>query len=143
MADVNGKIADFKEDYAFIFGDASKWSRDFIVSGKEEVARTMVFSNTIPNASGVLMRKCVRSSWGARNDLAVNGLALLCPITPTRRPYLLRHPLNSSGSMMTKQSSYGELQAFDEILAVPNLRRRTMDHPRNTSARMRIHVVGK
>ena len=66
MADVNGKILrDFKEDYAFIFGDASKWSRDFIVSGKEEVARTMVFSNTIPNASGVLMRKSAFDQVGA------------------------------------------------------------------------------
>ena len=66
MVDEHGKfLRDFKEDYGFIFGDASKWSRDFIRSGKEEVARTMVFSNTIPNASGVLMRKSAFDEVGA------------------------------------------------------------------------------
>jgi len=50
-------LRDFKDDYSFIFGDASRWSHDFTTDGPTEVSTTMVFSNTIPNASGVLFRK--------------------------------------------------------------------------------------
>ena len=58
LVDENGQfLRDFKDDYAFIFGDTAKWAKDFTNDGKTEVAKHMVFSNTIPNASGILMRK--------------------------------------------------------------------------------------
>jgi glycosyltransferase involved in cell wall biosynthesis len=58
LVDERGQfLRDFKDDYAFIFGDTSKWAKDFTVQGKTEVAKHMVFSNTIPNASGILMRR--------------------------------------------------------------------------------------
>ena len=58
LVDENGQfLRDFKDDYAFIFGDTAKWAKDFTNEGKTEVAKHMVFSNTIPNASGILMRK--------------------------------------------------------------------------------------
>ena len=58
LVDENGQfLRDFKDDYAFIFGDTAKWAKDFTNEGKIEVAKHMVFSNTIPNASGILMRK--------------------------------------------------------------------------------------
>ena len=123
MADVNGKILrDFKEDYAFIFGDASKWSRDFIVSGKEEVARTMVFSNTIPNASGVLMRKSAFDQVGApATTWLLNGdwlfyaqllqLGDLIFFATPRNFFRFHNQTQRSRAM----ASY---EAFDEILAM-------------------------
>ena len=123
MADVNGKILrDFKEDYAFIFGDASKWSRDFIVSGKEEVARTMVFSNTIPNASAVLMRKSAFDQVGApATTWLLNGdwlfyaqllqLGDLIFFATPRNFFRFHNQTQRSRAM----ASY---EAFDEILAM-------------------------
>lgn len=123
MADVNGKILrDYKEDYAFIFGDASKWSRDFIVSGKEEVARTMVFSNTIPNASGVLMRKSAFDQVGApATTWLLNGdwlfyaqllqLGDLIFFATPRNFFRFHNQTQRSRAM----ASY---EAFDEILAM-------------------------
>ena len=58
-------LRDFKTDYGFIFGDASRWKSDFTIDGKAEVARSMIFSNTIPNASGVLFRKSIFDLVGA------------------------------------------------------------------------------
>ena len=58
-------LRDFKTDYGFIFGDASRWKSDFTMDGKVEVARSMIFSNTIPNASGVLFRKSIFDLVGA------------------------------------------------------------------------------
>ena len=58
LVDEKGQfLRDFKDDYGFIFGDTAKWAKDFTVHGKSEFAKYMVFSNTIPNASGILMRK--------------------------------------------------------------------------------------
>ncbi|MDC1022340.1 glycosyltransferase [Schleiferiaceae bacterium] len=58
-------LRDFKDDYGFIFGDTAKWAKDFTISGKTEVAKHMVFSNTIPNASGILIRKRAFDAVGA------------------------------------------------------------------------------
>lgn len=66
LVDERGQfLRDFKDDYSFIFGDASRWSNDFTAHGPSEVASTMVFSNTIPNASGALFRKAVFDRVGA------------------------------------------------------------------------------
>ena len=67
-------LRDFKEDYGFIFGDASRWKSDFTVEGKVEVARSIIFSNTVPNASGVLFRKSVFDQVGApETNWRLNG----------------------------------------------------------------------
>ena len=50
-------LRDYRDDYAFIFGDTSRWKRDFTADGPTEVRSTLVFSNTVPNASGALFRK--------------------------------------------------------------------------------------
>ena len=123
IADVNGKfLRDYKEDYAFIFGDASKWSRDFIVSGKEEVARTMVFSNTIPNASGVLMRKSAFDQVGApATTWRLNGdwlfYAQLLQLGDliffaTPRNFFRFH------NQTQRSRAIASYEAFDEILAM-------------------------
>lgn len=66
LVDEKGQfLRDFRDDYGFIFGDTAKWTRDFTVHGKTEVAKHMVFSNTIPNASGILMRKTAFDAVGA------------------------------------------------------------------------------
>jgi glycosyltransferase involved in cell wall biosynthesis len=66
LVDENGQfLRDFKDDYAFIFGDTAKWANDFTIEGKTEVSKHMVFSNTIPNASGILMRKEAFNKVGA------------------------------------------------------------------------------
>ena len=67
-------LRDFREDYGFIFGDASRWKSDFTVEGKVEVARSIIFSNTVPNASGVLFRKSVFDQVGApETNWRLNG----------------------------------------------------------------------
>ena len=66
LVDEKGEfLRDFKEDYGFIFGDTAKWAKDFTVCGKTEVSKYMVFSNTIPNASGILVRKVAFDAVGA------------------------------------------------------------------------------
>lgn len=86
-------LRDFREDYGFIFGDASRWKSDFTVDGKVEVARSMIFSNTVPNASGVLFRKSVFDQVGA-------------PETSWR--------LNGDWLFYARLLQYGELQFFTE-----------------------------
>ncbi|MCH1535058.1 MAG: glycosyltransferase [Schleiferiaceae bacterium] len=86
-------LRDFREDYGFIFGDASRWKSDFTVEGKVEVARSMIFSNTVPNASGVLFRKSVFDQVGA-------------PETSWR--------LNGDWLFYARLLQYGELQFFAE-----------------------------
>jgi len=51
------RISSWNEKYEDIFGSAHHWSTRFTIDGKIEVAERMVLSNTIPNASGTLMRK--------------------------------------------------------------------------------------
>lgn len=86
-------LRDFREDYGFIFGDASRWKSDFTVEGKVEVAGSIIFSNTIPNASGVLFRKSVFDQVGA-------------PETSWR--------LNGDWLFYARLLQHGELQFFAE-----------------------------
>jgi glycosyltransferase involved in cell wall biosynthesis len=66
LVDEQGQfLRDFLDDYGFIFGDHSRWKQDFTGHGPTEVATTMVYSNTIPNASGVLFRKSAFDQTGA------------------------------------------------------------------------------
>jgi len=58
-------LRDYLDDYGFIFGDHSRWKQDFTADGPTEVATTLVYSNTIPNASGVLFRKAAFDKTGA------------------------------------------------------------------------------
>ena len=123
MVDENGKfLRDFKEDYGFIFGDASKWTRDFTISGEEEVRNTMVFSNTIPNASGALMRKSAFDQVGApATTWRLNGdwlfYAQLLQLGDliffaTPRNFFRFH------TQTQRSRAIASYEAFDEILAM-------------------------
>ena len=74
IVDENGKaINSFNENYKFIF-KSKRWERDFIANGKSECADYLIFSNTIPNASGALMRKSVyQNCGGAEMGWRLNG----------------------------------------------------------------------
>ena len=50
-------VSSWNEQYRVIFGSTAHWESRFTAHGKDEVAQRIVFSNTIPNASGVLFRK--------------------------------------------------------------------------------------
>ena len=50
-------VSSWNEQYRVIFGSTVHWEARFTAQGKDEVANRIVFSNTIPNASGVLFRK--------------------------------------------------------------------------------------
>lgn len=66
LVDEQGEfLRDFLDDYGFIFGNNARWKEDFTGHGPSEVATTLVYSNTIPNASGVLFRKSVFDKVGA------------------------------------------------------------------------------
>lgn len=123
MVDERGKfLRDFKEDYGFIFGDASRWTRDFTCNGQEEVAQKMVFSNTIPNASGVLMRKSTfdlvgapATTWRLNGDWLFYARLLQhgdLMFFATARNYFRFH------TQTQRSRSIAGYEAFDEILAM-------------------------
>jgi glycosyltransferase involved in cell wall biosynthesis len=69
----NNLINSFNENYKFIF-KTNRWESDFVVNGKYECANYLIFSNTIPNASGALLRKSVyNQSGGAEVGWRLNG----------------------------------------------------------------------
>lgn len=68
------KINNFIENYKFIYDDFERWQSDFIVNGQKECTDYLIFSNTIPNASGALMRKSVyQNCGGAETGWRLNG----------------------------------------------------------------------
>jgi glycosyltransferase involved in cell wall biosynthesis len=115
-------LRDFKEDYGFIFGDASRWKSDFTADGKAEVARSMIFSNTIPNASGVLFRKSVfdqvgapETSWRLNGDWLFYSRLLQhgeLQFFATARNYFRFHERTQ------RSRAIASYTAFDEILAM-------------------------
>ena len=44
--------------------DKKRWRKDFINIGKDECARSLIFGNTIPNASAVLLRRSIYEKAG-------------------------------------------------------------------------------
>ena len=74
IVDENGKLINsFNENYKFIY-KSDRWENDFIAIGSKEVADYLIFSNTIPNASGALMRKKVyEAAGGAEIGWRLNG----------------------------------------------------------------------
>jgi glycosyltransferase involved in cell wall biosynthesis len=117
-----GFLRDFKEDYGFIFGDASRWKSDFTVDGKVEVARSIIFSNTVPNASGVLFRKSVfdqvgapETSWRLNGDWLFYARLLQhgeLQFFATARNYFRFHERTQ------RSRAIASYTAFDEILAM-------------------------
>ena len=117
-----GFLRDFKEDYGFIFGDASRWKSDFTVDGKVEVARSIIFSNTVPNASGVLFRKSVfdqvgapETSWRLNGDWLFYARLLQhgeLQFFATARNYFRFHERTQ------RSRAIASYMAFDEILAM-------------------------
>ena len=66
-------INSFNENYKFIF-KSDRWESDFRIDGKQECAHYLIFSNTIPNASGALFRKSVyEKTGGAETNWKLNG----------------------------------------------------------------------
>lgn len=118
-------LRDFKEDYGFIFGDASRWKSDFTVDGKVEVARSIIFSNTVPNASGVLFRKSVfdqvgapETSWRLNGDWLFYARLLQhgeLQFFATARNYFRFHERTQ------RSRAIASYTAFDEILAMYNI----------------------
>ncbi len=118
-------LRDFKEDYGFIFGDASRWKSDFKVDGKVEVARSIIFSNTVPNASGVLFRKSVfdqvgapETSWRLNGDWLFYARLLQhgeLQFFATARNYFRFHERTQ------RSRAIASYTAFDEILAMYNI----------------------
>jgi len=115
-------LRDFKTDYGFIFGDASRWKSDFTIDGKAEVARSMIFSNTIPNASGVLFRKSIfdlvgapETSWRLNGDWLFYSRLLQhgeLQFFATARNYFRFHERTQ------RSRAIASYTAFDEILAM-------------------------
>ena len=115
-------LRDFKEDYGFIFGDASRWKSDFTVHGKAEVAESIIFSNTVPNASGVLFRKSVfdqvgapETSWRLNGDWLFYARLLQhgeLQFFATARNYFRFHERTQ------RSRAIASYTAFDEILAM-------------------------
>lgn len=66
-------VNSFNENYKFIY-KSNRWDNDFMQSGPRECADYLIFSNTIPNASGALMRKSVyEEAGGAETTWKLNG----------------------------------------------------------------------
>lgn len=66
-------INSFNENYKFIF-KSDRWETDFKVKGEVECNNYLIFSNTIPNASGALMRRSTYlECGGAETGWRLNG----------------------------------------------------------------------
>jgi glycosyltransferase involved in cell wall biosynthesis len=64
IVDEEGKLINsFNENYKFMYKSA-RWEADFVVPGHVEIAKYLIFSNSIPNASAALMRKSVYNHTG-------------------------------------------------------------------------------
>jgi glycosyltransferase involved in cell wall biosynthesis len=74
LIDENGlEMHSFLDHYEFVF-QSDRWTRDFIADGREECALYLMFHNTIPNASGALMRKSIyEAAGGANPEWRLNG----------------------------------------------------------------------
>ena len=48
--------------------DSQRWSGSFINHGKDEIRRFLVYKNTIPNASGILIRRAILEKCGGVID---------------------------------------------------------------------------
>ena len=58
-------INSYMENYKYIYKDRSvRWEEDFTGNGRAECGKYLIYNNTIPNASGVLMRKAVYEKVG-------------------------------------------------------------------------------
>lgn len=76
LVNENDKIINsFNENYNFVFKQQKdRWKSDFTVLGRFEIENYLIFSNSIPNASGALFRKSVfEKSGGAPEDMKLNG----------------------------------------------------------------------
>ena len=66
-------VNSFNANYKFMY-KSDRWEHDFIQSGPRECADYLIFSNTIPNASGALMRRSVyNAAGGAETTWKLNG----------------------------------------------------------------------
>ena len=74
IVDDNSEIINsFNENYKYIY-KSTRWEHDFMIEGKKECSQYLIFSNTIPNASGALMRKSVYlECGGAETKWRLNG----------------------------------------------------------------------
>ncbi len=74
IVDENNKtINSYNENYKYIY-KSDRWEHDFINSGHDECANYLIYSNTIPNASGALMRKSTfLACGGAETGWRLNG----------------------------------------------------------------------
>ncbi len=74
IVDEAGKtINSFNENYKYIY-KTDRWEHDFLADGRKECADYLIFSNTIPNASGALMRKKIyMDCGGAEMGWRLNG----------------------------------------------------------------------
>lgn len=123
MVDENSAfLRDFREDYAFIFGDATRWNHNFTTHGPTEVSTTMVFSNTIPNASGALFRKEIFDRVGApETTWRLNGDWLFyARILQHGDLIFLSKPRNyfRFHTQTQRSRAMANYAAFDEILAM-------------------------
>ena len=114
----------FMEDYQFLFGveHAARWQRDFTANGPEEVRNEMIVINTVPNASGALLRKEAFDKVGApKTKWKLNGDWLFYAALLQHGDVVFhaapRNKFRYHGQTQRARatSSYG---AFDEILAM-------------------------
>jgi glycosyltransferase involved in cell wall biosynthesis len=59
-----GSGLDFLEGEKFARVDKTRWMQDYIADGQEECGRYLICQNTIPNASGALLRRSVYEAVG-------------------------------------------------------------------------------
>ncbi len=119
----------FQENYRFVFKDrASRWENDFQVSGKTEVNEYLLYSNSIPNASGALFRKSVyQKAGGAPEDMRLNGdwyfyskMLLISDLA------YCAEPLNAfrTHAVTQRQRARANYKVYDEIIRTIELIRK-------------------
>jgi glycosyltransferase involved in cell wall biosynthesis len=133
LVDESGKtINSFQENYRFLF-QTDRWEHDFEADGREECKNYFLKYNTIPNASGVLMRRdAYLATGGAPENFRLNGDWMLYTRILLRGSfYFIADHLNYFRVHQQTQRNRARrnANAFPEILEIQELIQSKMEIP--------------
>lgn len=133
LVDEKGRdINSFQENYRFLF-QTDRWESNFEADGREECKNYFLTYNTIPNASGVLIRRdAYNAAGGAPENFRLNGdWMLYTRILLQGKFYFCADHLNYFRVHQQTQRNRARrsAHAFPEILEIQDLIQKQIDIP--------------
>lgn len=117
------RLRSYAKDYEYLFKEkASLWKNDFVVNGREHASNFLIYHNTLPNASAIVMRKSAYESvggaepgWKLNGDWMFYAKMLMqgdLAFSTHELNYFRTHPVTQ------RQSSNTTPRVYDEILQI-------------------------